>query len=202
VSDRVGRRSRRLSWLLRHGAGQAGLAMDAAGWAQIDQVMAALGIDRAQLDEAVERNDKRRLEVDGDRIRACQGHSLDGMPVTRDALEASWRPVRPAVPLWHGTGVAALAPIAAGGLHPGRRSHVHLAAALGSRVGKRARVDLLLGVEPACLATAGLGVFMAPNGVLLVREVPAACITELLAASAAGAAALGEGRRLLGLAGS
>jgi putative RNA 2'-phosphotransferase len=202
VSDRVARRSRRLSWLLRHGAGQAGLAMNTAGWAPIDEVMAVLGIDRAQLDEAVERNDKRRLEVDGDRIRACQGHSLDGMPVTRAALEATWRPVRPSDPLWHGTGVASLAPIAARGLHPGRRSHVHLAAAPDSRVGKRARVDLLLGVDPARLAAAGLGVFEAPNGVLLVREVPAACITELLAASASGTAALGEGRRLLGLAGS
>jgi putative RNA 2'-phosphotransferase len=164
--------------------------------------MAVLGIDRAQLDEAVERNDKWRLEVDGDRIRACQGHSLDGMPVTRAALEASWRPVRPSDPLWHGTGVASLPPIAARGLHPGRRSHGHLAAAPDSRVGKRARVDLLLGVDPARLAAAGLGVFEAPNGVLLVREVPAACITELLAASPSGTAAMAEGRRLLGLAGS
>jgi putative RNA 2'-phosphotransferase len=51
----------------------------------------------------VANNDKGRLVVEGSRVRACQGHSLQHMPVTREALEASWVIVRPEASLWHGT---------------------------------------------------------------------------------------------------
>ena len=56
---------------------------------------------------------------------------------------------------------------------------VHLAAALNSTVGKRANVDVMLEVSPALLAAAGLDVYRAPNGVLLARRVPPACITAI-----------------------
>jgi len=170
VKDVV-RDSKRLSWLLRHGAGDQGLAMTADGWAAIDDVCALLELDRTALDRAVRHNDKNRLQVDGQRIRACQGHSLQGMPVTREALENSWRPVRPAGPLWHGTTEAAYEGIRAHGLLPGRRTHVHLAPSKDSKVGKRSAVEVLLQIDPSELA-----VFEAPNGVLLTRQVPADAI--------------------------
>jgi putative RNA 2'-phosphotransferase len=111
-----------------------------------------------------------------DLIRACQGHSLANMPVTLEALEASWDVVHPAGLLWHGTTLQALRGIARYGIRPGARSHVHLAGAVDSRIGKRARVEVLLAVTPVALRASGLTVFQAPNGVLLVREVPVACI--------------------------
>lgn len=166
VNDVV-RTSKRVSWLLRHGAGQRGLAMTADGWASIDDVLTELGIDRGTLDRAVERNDKNRLQVDGERIRACQGHSLEGMPVTREALENSWVRVHPEHPLWHGTTPAAVAAIRREGLRPGRRTHVHLAPSADSRVGKRFTAAVLLRIDPT-----GLVVFEAPNGVILTRHVP------------------------------
>jgi putative RNA 2'-phosphotransferase len=91
----VSRNSRAISRLLRHTAGERGLTMSADGWATIDDVLQELAMDRAALDKAVEENDKQRLQVEGDRIRACQGHSLVGMPVTREALENSWERVYP-----------------------------------------------------------------------------------------------------------
>lgn len=193
------RLSKRLSWLLRHGAGEAGLDMDAAGWTPVAQVLTALKISHADLEEAVRRNDKGRLQLVGDRVRACQGPSLEGMPVTRAALEATWVMVTPSRSLWHGTSVASVAGIAAGGLLPGRRSHVHLAADADARVGKRARVDLLLEVSPRELAEHGLHIFQAPNGVLLVRHVPVTCIVAVRAANPAGQRALPAARRALGL---
>jgi putative RNA 2'-phosphotransferase len=181
ASRRTSQLSRQVSWLLRHGAVEAGLAMDAAGWARVGDVLAALRISREDLVEVVATNDKRRLQLDGDRVRACQGHSWGAgtsrMPVTREALEASWRRVEPDGPLWHGTNLTALDSIASAGLMPGRRTHVHLAATPDAKVGKRANVELLLEVDPARLAGHGLDVFEAPNGVLLVRRVPADCIT-------------------------
>ncbi|GAA3136298.1 putative RNA 2'-phosphotransferase [Kribbella aluminosa] len=99
------------------------MSMD--GWAAITDVLRVLQLTRERLGVAVRENDKRRLQVDGERIRACQG------------------------------------------LRAGRRTHVHLAAAKDSRVGRRTSVEVLLGVDPGNLA-----VYRAPNGVLLTREVP------------------------------
>ena len=87
---KITRASHALSALLRHGAHEAKLAMDAAGWAAIDDVLRAAHLDRATLDTVVRENNKSRLEVRGERIRACQGHSLKNMPVTLEALEDSW----------------------------------------------------------------------------------------------------------------
>ncbi len=190
MSGPSSRVSRQVSRLLRHTAGERGLAMSPDGWSSIADVCALLGLHRADLDDAVRRNDKARLQVDGDRIRACQGHSLDGMPVTREALERSWRRVEPAGLLWHGTSVTALDGIARTGLAPDRRTHVHLAPAPDSKVGRRSRVDVLLAIDPARLAAHGIAVFEAPNGVLLARAVPLSCVVRAEAVTVAAAEAV------------
>lgn len=169
----MSRDSRAISRLLRHTAGECCLTMSADGWAAIADVLRELTLDRAALDKAVEENDKQRLQVDGDRIRACQGHSLEGMPVTREALENSWERIYPRDLLWHGTNRAALAAIQREGLRAGRRTHVHLAPSKDSSVGRRSAVEVLLGVDSGNLA-----VFRAPNGVLLTREVPVDAIVR------------------------
>jgi putative RNA 2'-phosphotransferase len=175
------RASHQLSWLLRHGAGEARIEMDAAGWVAIDEVLRALRMTRAAMETAVEENEKARFEVRGGRIRACQGHSAQGMPVTPEALEASWARWEGEGPVWHGTRIAALAGIAREGLLPGERTHVHLAEALDSTVGKRANVDVMLEVSPARLAALGYGLFVSPNGVLLARAVPPSAIVGVRA---------------------
>ena len=191
--------SKKLSWLLRHGAGEAGLAMDQAGWAEVGDVLAVLGMTRAQLDLAVANNDKGRLVLEGSRVRACQGHSLADMPVTVEALEASWETVSPGASLWHGTRADAIDGIARDGIVPLVRSHVHLAESPDSRTGKRSAVDFLVEVSPAALAQLGAGVFRAPNGVMLVRHVPVAAIVGLWPASKMGRRDEERARRLLGL---
>jgi putative RNA 2'-phosphotransferase len=178
VTDKL---SHRLSWALRHGAGELGLAMDAAGWVAIDELLAHLSIGRADLDDVVAHNNKSRFQVEGARVRAAQGHSRANMPVTCEALEASWSRFDGAESVWHGTNLGALAGIAAEGILPGGRTHVHLAAELDSRVGKRARVDVMLEVSVAELRARGLDVFVSPNGVVLARSVPAACIAGIVA---------------------
>jgi len=170
----VSRDSHALSRLLRHTAGEHNLTMSADGWAAIADVQELLGLTRDRLDAAVRENDKQRLQVDGDRIRACQGHSLGNMPVTREALENSWVRVHPADLLWHGTNHAALPAIQREGLRPGRRTHVHLAPTKDSHVGRRTRVEVLLGVD-----CSDLEVYRAPNGVLLTREVPPDAIVRV-----------------------
>lgn len=159
--------------------------MDAAGWVAVEDVLRLLELEPAALRQVVAQDEKSRLQWEGERLRACQGHSLKGTPVTPDALEQSWLPYEGRGPLWHGTSLAALPQIARDGLRPMERTHVHLAAATDSKVGKRARVDVLLRVELARLSAHGLRVFASPNGVLLVRWVPAEAITEIASVNAA-----------------
>src|SRR4051794_5142943 len=141
--DRHTETSKKLSWLLRHGAPSEGIAMDAAGWVAVADVLRALALTRDELASVVELNTKSRLDLRGERIRASQGHSTEGMPVTHDALEASWERFIGEGPLWHGTAVDALPGIAREGIVPQARTHVHLTDALDSKVGKRASVDVM-----------------------------------------------------------
>lgn len=173
------RQSKKLSWLLRHGAIEAKIEMDAAGWVSVHDVLRFLAIDEDTLNEIIRTNRKQRIQRQGDRVRACQGHS-DGVPVTQDALEASWSTFGSAL-AWHGTNVDVVQSIAEQGILAQARTHVHLAAQLDSVVGKRANVHVMLGVSTERLREHGHEVFEAPNGVVLVRRVPADCIVELRA---------------------
>jgi RNA:NAD 2'-phosphotransferase (TPT1/KptA family) len=126
---------------------------------------------------------------------------LERMPVSIDALEASWELVEPIDPLWHGTNVTAVAGIAQHGIQPGQRSHVHVAPQRDSHVGKRSSIDYLLEIDPILLVQAGLHIFRAPNGVILVRYVPVAAISDITATSAAGQHHQREVLRLFGIGG-
>lgn len=191
--------SKTLSWLLRHGAREAGVAMDAAGWAPVTEVLAYLHTSREALEEAVRNNSKRRLELVGDRVRACQGHSAADMPVTCEALEASWRPYAADGSLYHGTTVEATVAIAREGLAPQRRTHVHLAPTPDSEVGKRAATPVVLEVACDRLRAAGERIFAAANGVVLVRRVPASCIVGLTCTTRAAQRHVAELRARFGL---
>ena len=150
--------------------------MDDAGWTEVSALLALMEIDRPALDELVAQNSKRRLQVVGDRIRACQGHSAIGMPVTRSGLEASWASYEGHGLLWHGTSLDALESIGAEGLHSQTRTHVHLAATPDSPVGKRASVQVLLAVSVDRMRQANENLWQAPNGVVLARRIPRDCI--------------------------
>ncbi|MFO0625014.1 MAG: RNA 2'-phosphotransferase [Polyangiales bacterium] len=186
--DALKRLSHTLSERLRHAPGA--LPMDAAGWVPVDALLADLKVSPADLDAVVRENNKSRFTVHDGKIRACQGHSLAHTPVTREALEASWARDTSGEPLWHGTALGALAPIARAGILPGERTHVHLAPATDSAVGKRAGVDALIRVDPDALRRKGIDVFVSDNGVRLAREVPPDCITGVAPGTARATAEL------------
>jgi putative RNA 2'-phosphotransferase len=172
------KRTGRLTWLLRHGAAERGLAMDGAGWVAVDDVLRELGVTRGELGAVVLRDAKRRFEIAGGRVRASQGHSF-GVPVVLDQLEASWSAYDGSGPLWHGTRAEVIKRIRAEGIRPVARTHVHMATSRMSPVGKRARVDVLIEVSAGRLREIGQRIYTSPNGVALVREVPPSCIVEI-----------------------
>jgi len=167
------RHSRFLSLLLRHRPELAGLRLDAAGWIGVDELLAGLvrsehALSRAELEEVVATNDKRRFEFDaaGERIRAVQGHSVE--------VELGYAPASPPEMLLHGTHAAVLPAIRQEGLRRMARHHVHLHQdpALAKQVGGRRGAPVVLRVRAAAMAAAGHAFFVTPNGVWLTEHVP------------------------------
>ena len=171
----VVRASKRLSFVLRHRPDSVGLVLDEAGWVDVADLLAALGMTRAQLEQVVATNDKRRFALDpgGTRVRASQGHSV---PVA-----LGYGDVVPPDVLFHGTAERSVASILAGGLRPGRRHAVHLSAdeATARVVGQRRGPAVVLRVDAAAMARQGHLFSRSANGVWLTSAVPARFLTRL-----------------------
>ncbi|PRY42429.1 RNA 2'-phosphotransferase [Umezawaea tangerina] len=168
------RLSKRLSKRLRHSPEAIGLRLDPEGWVGVDDLLAALGggVTRAQLDEVVARNDKQRFTIDGDRIRANQGHSVPvdlGLPVSE-----------PPPVLYHGTVGSSLPAIHRDGLKPMNRHDVHLSPTVetAQRVGARRGKPVVLTVDAAAMRADGHEFRVSANGVWLVPHVPPRYLSE------------------------
>lgn len=162
------------SWL-RHSPPQ-GLAMSEAGWVSTSELARLLNVSEDAMLERIKTDKKTRYSVNGDFIRAAQGHSTD--LVTREALEDSWtRKASDEVPfIYHGTNPGAWEGIQETGvINSGERTHVHCALAPDSVVGKRTETPILLKIS-----TEGLDFWESENGVLLVREIPVTAIVEVI----------------------
>jgi putative RNA 2'-phosphotransferase len=169
------RLSKRLSKHLRHSPEAIGLRLDAAGWVDIDDLLTALGrgTTRAQLVEVVERNDKKRFAIEGNRIRASQGHSVE---VDLDLPVSEPPPV-----LYHGTVARVLPDVHRDGLRPMNRHDVHLSATVETarRVGARRGKPVVLVVDTAAMRADGHEFRVSANGVWLANAVPPEYLSEL-----------------------
>lgn len=174
--DELTRRSRHLSYVLRHRPDSIGIELEPGGWVLVDVLLAALGrhgraLARADLDAVVAGDEKSRYTVaaspGGDRIRAAQGHSVD--------VDLGLAPAEPPAVLWHGTTAAALDSIRRGGLQPRSRQLVHLSADERTAlvVGGRRGRPRLVRVDTARARAAGVVFFRADNGVWLTHALPA-----------------------------
>jgi putative RNA 2'-phosphotransferase len=178
--DDLTRRSRHLSFVLRHRPDSIGIELEPGGWVAVDVLLAALArhgrsLSRAELDEVVARDAKRRYTVEdapgGERIRAAQGHSAD--------VDLGLAPADPPAVLWHGTTAAALTAIRRGGLQPRSRRMVHLSADRSTAlvVGGRRGRPVLVRVDTDRARSAGVVFFRADNGVWLTQALPAHLLT-------------------------
>jgi putative RNA 2'-phosphotransferase len=171
--------SKFLAKYLRHRPEAIGLELDEAGWARVDDVLAAsaragLPISRAELDAAVFAAGKRRYVYDasGERVRAAQGHSV--------AVELGYEPAVPPAVLYHGTHPGAVEAILREGLAPMGRRQVHLSAGVATarQVGARRGRPVVLEVDVAGLHAEGHAFYVADNGVWLTDAVPPERLTR------------------------
>lgn len=171
---RIERVSKFLSLILRHQPEVIGLTLDANGWADIATLLVqaekhgkAIALD--ELWEVVETSDKQRFAIseDGLRIRANQGHSVEGVDL---GLTKEFPPDV----LYHGTASRFIESILASGLRPGSRHHVHLSVNLetATKVGARHGKPVVLIVHAGQMHAQGHAFYRSLNGVWLTDSVP------------------------------
>lgn len=174
-SKQINKISKFLSFVLRHKPEAIGLALDANGWANLDELIDRANasgevsyLNRDLILEVVNTSDKKRFIIadNGQQIRANQGHSVD--------IDLQLKPTVPPEILYHGTATRFLDSILEKGLMPQQRQHVHLsmdietASAVGQRYGK----PIILKIKALLMHEQGFQFYRSENGVWLTERVP------------------------------
>ncbi|MCA1558359.1 MAG: RNA 2'-phosphotransferase [Acidobacteria bacterium] len=172
--------SKYLSKHLRHQPERLGLTLAPGGWVRVYELLAAcmahnFPLTREELDEVVERNDKRRFSFDdtGERIRASQGHSVE--------VDLQLVAAEPPAVLYHGTARRSAESILRGGLSKMSRHHVHLSSDVETarKVGARHGKPIIFRVDAAAMRGEGFEFYVSDNGVWLVESVPPEYLSEM-----------------------
>jgi len=173
-SKQLNKKSKFLSFVLRHKPDAICLNLDENGWADIEELIKKTNasdevtlLNRALIQEIVDTNDKKRFVIseDGKNIRANQGHSID--------VDLQLKQVTPPEFLYHGTATRFLDSILKEGLKPQQRQHVHLstdietATAVGQRYGK----PVILTIKALLMYEQGFMFYRSENGVWLTNKV-------------------------------
>ncbi|MEV8586922.1 RNA 2'-phosphotransferase [Streptomyces sp. NPDC051180] len=163
--------SKYLAKHLRHQPERIGLVLDEHGWTEIDALLRATAehafpITRDELDHVVATNDKKRFAIEGTRIRASQGHTVE--------VDLDLPAAEPPAYLYHGTVADRLPAIRTEGLRPMARHHVHLSPdrETATRVGARRGRPVVLSVDAGAMHRAGHVFRVSANGVWLADAVP------------------------------
>ena len=164
------KKSKLLSFALRHEPEKLNLNMDDKGWVYVNQLCRSGDLVPPEIKEIVEKNNKKRFELNEDetKIRARQGHSID--------VDVELEEKEPPSFLYHGTSDRFLKSIKKNGLKKINRKYVHLSEdrETAEKVGKRhggnlvilrIRADEYQFEEEAKF-------YLSRNGVWLTDEVP------------------------------
>ena len=174
--------SKLMAKILRHKAMDYGISMDSEGYVFIDDLLQLacfkqFRTTKEDIHEAVANSDKQRfaLTSDGLKVRANQGHSIDGV-IDEHALLEELTAARVAELtsgtglVYHGTYLKALGFIEEEGLCRMARTHIHFATAYdGSSIsGMRRNCEVVVAVDVVkAMEEGGLVFFRSDNGVIL-----------------------------------
>ena len=182
VHPRQGESMRRVSkflaLVLRHRPEVAKLSLSPEGWAEVDEVVAAIRakfgtFDRGGLEELVRTDAKSRYALDesGEKIRASQGHSVP--------VDLGLEPAEPPLFLYHGTAQRFLASILEEGLVRAKRHHVHLSPDVETALKVARRRGGEVAVIEVRSGEMAAPFFRSANGVWLTDHVPPAYLRVL-----------------------
>ena len=156
------RKSRRLSYILRHCPESIDLELDDHGYGDVNKILEALNITIEDLDMIV------RDSYNGDhtRIRANQGHSI---PVNVDLKE-----VQPPDILYHGTATRFVPSILEEGILSQTRIYVHLSQdkETATKVGSRHGKPYVFTIDTKQMYEDGYKFYLSENNIYLTKIIP------------------------------
>jgi putative RNA 2'-phosphotransferase len=162
------KKSRRLSYILRHKPSSVGIILDAHGWANTSELCVKMPITMLELEEIVRTDSKGRFSFSEDktRLRANQGHSIQ--------VDVELKECTPPEFLYHGTATKSLESICKEGLKKMNRLHVHLSADVNTAiaVGSRHGAVVVCRVQALRMFEKGHKFWLSENGVWLTDHVP------------------------------
>jgi len=168
--------SKFLSFLLRHGAEEFNLELDEQGFASFDEVWALVEKrykGRFTLDDLEpvlegKLDGKKRLVLEGDRIRAVYGHN-------RKTTQIQYDPAEPPAILYHGTNDRVLDKIRESGLLAMERQYVHLSVDLERAISvasRRTNDPVMLEIRALDAQAAGITFFQPDENHFLCELIP------------------------------
>jgi len=180
-ASRDERLSRFLAFVLRHHPEEIGLALDERGAADLDAAVESIrarsgfkDVTREGLERLASGPSATRFEICDSRIRARYGHSLPQL--------IQYDPATPPPELFHGSTPEAADPILAEGLKAGQRQRVHLSVdtPAAREVGhRRSPNPVILRIDTAGAAKAGVRFYQAGPSVWLSDDIPPECISRV-----------------------
>lgn len=117
--------NKEISYALRHAPWEYQLELDNEGWVPVSQLIDALNqniewkdVTEQDIQNIINKFDKKRFEINENKIRALYGHSVP--------FKIEKTPIKPPDILYHGTTNEAYKRIIVNGLLPQSRQYVHL----------------------------------------------------------------------------
>jgi len=178
-NNNMSRISKRLSWILRHGAVDLGLKVNTDGSVLLDDILKMpdfKNVNVKDIKKVVDNNDKKRFGLSEDpvngsvRIRANQGHSHKvAEKIENDAL---LKKVTTPFPIcFHGTYRKFAEKIKKTGLNRMGRKHIHLTNSLDAVSGVRSNVNALVYIDMAAAMNDGMIFYLSDNDVILTEGI-------------------------------
>lgn len=167
--DHDTRLSKRLSYLLRHGAVREGLQIKCDGFVRVEEILKKKlrGYSQKDIERVVANDEKQRYTLAENNgileIRANQGHSL------REICDLPLKLIKedPDFDIVHGTYLEHWPKIRTEGLSRMKRNHIHFAKGLNFVCGLRKSAELYIYIDFKKAREAGLTFLESENGIVL-----------------------------------
>ena len=166
--------SKLMIYILQHRPDEFGLVLDEDGYISLKDLLQAIAeeegwsyVRRSHIMEVASTSGRDRFEVQDEKIRATNGHSLP--------LRAHREPAAPPQILYHGARRRAYPHILQRGLDPMGRSYVHLTTSpeLAMRIGKRRDLQpVLLEIQAQRASEEGVPFYRANPLIYLANHIP------------------------------
>jgi 2'-phosphotransferase len=174
-SERI-KLSKKLTYLLRHGAEEKGLTIQSDGYIQVLHILKLpgyRGMSLPKIQEIVQKCEKQRFELKNENnlwlIRASQGHTMRS--INDDELLTPLNENDPVQYCIHGTYQETIPLIQATGLNKMKRNHIHFAESLpgvnGVISGMRSSCTAIIVIDMKAAMRDGIQFYRSTNNVIL-----------------------------------